>query len=194
MSPLVLIVPLLAFTASGQQATETHKSAKDECIALFSGFPKSDTPILKQSYPDDVKDITLDYFASGCYGKCPAFHLTISDGVAQFDGHAFTRAKGKKRAKLSPEEFHELIRGWFDGDFNAMRDDYCSVHCPNGMYITVTDIPDSSIKLTTPNFTKQVYQCYATVDDKPMTPKPPDQFFELSRTLRAYAKRKHWLR
>ena len=74
-----------------------------------------------------------------------------------------------------------------------MRDNYCDVSCPDGTLIIVTDIPESSIKMTTPDFTKRVYQCFSTVDNRPQTPKPPDAYFDLSRQMRAFAEAQHWL-
>jgi len=47
------------------------------------------------------------------------------------------------------------------------------------MAIIVTDIPESSITLKTPEFTKRVYQCFSTTDAEPTTPKPPQEYFEL---------------
>jgi hypothetical protein len=193
LSPPILIVAIIPLIASGQQAIEAQKAKKNECVANLSGFPKSDTLIPKPPYPEDGKGVTLEYFESGCFGNCESFTLTISDGIARFEGRSFTLANGKKTAKLKPGEFDEFIHVWFDANFYAMRDDYCSIHCPDGTSISVTDIPESSIKLKTSNFTKQVYQCFATIDGEPETPRPPDQYFELTRKLRAFAKAKHWL-
>ena len=68
-----------------------------------------------------------------------------------------------------------------------MRDDYCSARCPDGTVIIVTDIAHSSITLTTPTFKKRVYECFSTLNNQPQTPKPPEQYFELSRQLWAFA-------
>jgi len=74
-----------------------------------------------------------------------------------------------------------------------MRDDYCFARCPDGTVIIVTDIAESSITLTTPAFKKRVYECFSTVNGQPQTPKPPEQYFQLSRQLWAFAKAQHWL-
>jgi hypothetical protein len=74
-----------------------------------------------------------------------------------------------------------------------MRDNYCDVKCPDGTVIFVTDIPESSITLTSPNLKKRVYECFTATDNVPETPKPPEQYFQLSRQLRAFAKAQHWL-
>jgi hypothetical protein len=186
------VVTLIVLAGFGQSSPERRRVARDECIALLSGFP-NDAPIPKPPYPTDPSGVTLEYFTSGCYGNCPAFTLTISKGIARFDGHAYVRSKGKRTAKLSERQFEAFLHAWYDGDFYAMRDNYCDVSCPDGTLIVVTDIPESSIKMTTPAFTKRVYQCFSTVDNRPQTPKPPDAYFDLSRQMRAFAEAQHWL-
>jgi hypothetical protein len=140
-----------------------------------------------------MTDVTLEYFASGCYGSCPAFTLTINNQTAVFEGRAYVRAKGKRTAKLSSQQFETLLHAWYDESFYAMRDDYCSATCPDGTVIVVTDIAESSITLTTPAFKKRVYECFSAVNGKPQTPKPPEQYFQLSRQLWAFANAQHWL-
>jgi hypothetical protein len=186
-------VLLIVLVNLGQSSPDTRRVARDECIASLSGFPKDASLPPKPPYPIDMAGVTLEYFASGCYGKCPAFTLTISKDVAHFEGHAFVRAKGKRTSKLSQQQFETFLHAWYDGNFYAMRDNYCDVRCPDGTVIIVTDIPESSITLITPTSTKRVYECFSTVDNRPQTPKPPEQYFELSRHLRAFAKAQHWL-
>jgi hypothetical protein len=168
-------VPLIVLLNWGQSSPDTRRIARDECIASLSGFPKDASLPSKPPYPIDMTGITLEYFASGCYGKCPAFTLTISKDIARFEGHAYVRAKGKRSAKLSQQQFETFLHAWYDGYLYAMRDNYCDVRCPDGTVIIVTDIPESSITLTTPTFTKRVYECFSRVNNQPQTPKPPEQ-------------------
>jgi hypothetical protein len=177
----------------GQSSADSRRIAQDECIASLSGFPKDAAVLPKPPYPVDLKGVTIEYFASGCLGECPAFTLTISKDIARFDGQAFVRAKGKRTAKLSQQQFETFLGAWYDGNFYAMRENYCDIKCPDGTMIVVTDIPESSITLTTPTYSKRVYECFTTVDNKPETPKPPEHYFELSRQLRTFAKVHHWL-
>ena len=166
---------------------------RDACIASLSGFPKDAPQPPKPLVPVDTTGVTLQYFASGCYGNCPAFTLTITEGTALFEGHDHVRAKGKRTAKLSSQQFETLLKAWYDGNFYAMREDYCAVGCPDGTEIVVSDVAASSITLTTPTFKKRVYECFAAVNNHPQTPKPPEQYFQLSRQLWAFAKDRHWL-
>ena len=162
-------------------------------LLRFRGFRKIPLHRRNHSYPTDMTGVTLEYFASGCYGNCPAFTLTINKETAVFEGRAYVRAKGKRTAKLSSQQFETLLHAWYDGSFYAMRDDYCFARCPDGTVIIVTDIAESSITLTTPAFKKRVYECFSTVNGQPQTPKPPEQYFQLSRQLWAFAKAQHWL-
>ena len=193
-TPAVLsIVSLVILPSFGKQTPETRRNTRNECIASLSGFPKDAAPTPDPQYPADDTGFTLEYFASGCYGTCPAFTLTISKDIARFDGHAYVRAKGKRTAKLSPQQFETFLHAWYDGKFYSMRDNYCDVKCPDGTVIVVTDNPESSIRLASPNLKKRVYECFTAIDNVPETPKPPEQYFQLSRQLRAFAKAQHWL-
>ena len=122
----------------------------------------------------------------------PAFTLTIRKEVAFFDGRAYVPAKGKRTAKISPHQFSTFLHAWYEGNFYAMRDNDCDIRCLDGTTIVVTDIPESPITPTTPTFTKRVYECLSTINNRPQTPKPPEQYFELSRQIRTFAKERHW--
>jgi len=179
----------------GQQLPQAQRARdrREACVASLSGFPKDVPASPKPLYPADMTGVTLEYNATGCYGNCPAFTLTISKETAVFEGHAYVRAKGKRTAKLRSQQFEALLHAWYDGNFYAMRDDYCFGRCSDGTEIIETDIPASSITLTTPSFKKTVYQCFFTTDNKPETPKPPEQYFQLSQALRVFASSHHWL-
>jgi Domain of unknown function (DUF6438) len=189
---MVGVASLVSLSSFGQSSPTARQDARKECIASLSGFP-ADAGLHPPPYPADLNGITMEYTESGCYGSCPAFTLTIIKEGARFDGHAYVRAKGKHTAKLSGEQFAAFLRAWFDGNFFAMRDDYCSVTCSDGTVIIVTDIAESSLKVTTPTFTKRVFQCFSTVSNQPQTPRPPEQYFELSRQLLSFVKSQHWL-
>ncbi len=165
----------------------------DECTASLSGFPKETVSQPKPLYPAELGGVTLEYFASGCYGSCPAFTLTISKNIVRFKGRAYVRAKGEHQAKVSQQQFETFLRAWYDGEFYRMRDNYCDISCPDGSRMVVTDVPESSLRLISPGFTKCVYGCFSTNNDRQETPKPPDQYFELARLFRNFAKAHDWL-
>lgn len=184
---------LISLSSFSQSSPIAPQDSGKECIASLSGFPAGAALRSKPPYPTALSAITLEYTEFGCYGRCPTFTLTISKDAARFDGQAYVRGKGKHSKKLNEEQFSVFLRAWYDGNFSSMRDDYCSIKCPDGTQIIVTDIASSSIKLTTLAFTKGVFQCFATVSGEPETPKPPEQYFELARQLRAFAKAQRWL-
>ena len=192
-SATIVAFSLTFFANLASHSQTAHQDKAAACIASLSGFPKDNPATQKPEYPSDISGVTLEYFASGCYGNCPAFTLTISKGTAVFQGHDHVRAKGKRTAKLTSEQFDRFLRAWYDGSFYAMRDDYCSIHCDDGTVIIVTDVAESSITLTTPKFKKRIYECFSGINGKPQTPEPPKQYFELSRSLLAFAKAQHWL-
>jgi hypothetical protein len=195
-TPLVLVM-LVAWTSVACQAqshTEQRYDEKDACISMLSGFPRSDRGSESPQYPSSLDAVSIEYFESGCYGTCPSFTLHLTKDTATWEGHAYVRAKGRKKASITRQQFETFVRAWYGGRFFAMREDYCSATCPNGMIITVTDMAESSITFESPEFQRRVYQCYATIDRKPVTPKPPDEYFEFVRQLRAFAKSQKWLR
>ena len=162
-------VSLIVLSTFGQSSQAPQPDTADECIASLSGFPKETVSSPKPSHPVELGGVTLEYFASGCYGSCPEFTLTIGRSIARFDGRAYVRAKGKHEAKLSQRQFEAFLRAWYDGEFYRMRDSYCDISCPDGTTIIVTDIPESSIKLTSPALTKRVFECFSTVNNHPQT-------------------------
>ena len=92
-------VSLIILVTFGLHVPGTRQDTQDACVALLSGFPKDVPAPPKPQYPPEKTDITLEYFASGCYGNCPAFNLTISKDTAVFEGHAHVRAKGKEKGE-----------------------------------------------------------------------------------------------
>ena len=161
---------------------------------MLSGFPSQQSNAEPPQYPTTLDGVTIEYFESGCYGTCPSFSLRITKAFANWEGYAHVRVKGKRKARITEQQFETLLRAWYDGKFFAMRENYCNAVCPNGTALTSSDLPESSINLDTPEFNKGTYQCYASVDHKPLTPKPPDQYFDLVKQMRAFAKQKKWLR
>lgn len=189
----LLGIVVIVVSVGWGQVTNDWKAKQHECIDLLSGFPKDASHQSEPQYPADLNGVTLEYFASGCYGRCPAFTLTIRKDTAEFVGHAWVRKKGKHTAKISQQQFEKFLHAWFDGKFFAMRDNYCDVKCPDGTVVIVTDIPESSITVNAGTYRKTVYECFTTIDGKPETPKPPDNYFELSREFLQFAKAQRWL-
>ena len=185
----ILSVALLVLGSCGAWPQD-KKGA--ECVAQLSGFPP-DAPTATPPYPADFGGVVLRYFELGCLGDCPVFRMMLTAGSVQFEGRSHVRVVGKRVTKLSQAEFGKFLRLWFDGRLYAMRDNYCGVKCPDGSMRVAVDLPESSITLTTPELSKEVYQCFAIGDGKPETPKPPDSYFHLAQEIQTLARQHGWL-
>ena len=66
-------VLLVAFASFGQSVQKHAQLYEMSASFHFQGFPE-DVPLSpKPNYPSDLTDLTLEYFASGCYGPS-CFH------------------------------------------------------------------------------------------------------------------------
>ena len=119
--------------------------------------------------------------------------MTIRGNQVIWEGRAFVKAQGERQTQIAPQQFRDLVAIWMDGKFYAMRDDYCSITCPNGMISVVTDVQDTRITLKTSSFNKAALECYTTINGKAETPKPPAAYFRLSQKLLEFARSKRWL-
>ena len=129
VSTAIGAVSLIIFANLAQQGPVAHHETRDACIASLSGFPKDTLAPPKPQYPAEMTGVRLEYFASGCYGKCPAFTLTIAKGIATFDGHAYVRAKGKRTTKLnSQRKFLRHARRLLFCPLLRRNCDYCDGH------------------------------------------------------------------
>jgi len=188
----LMLLAFMAVSLSGQ-SKPNRQGQRESCITALSTFAAEPNTFKPPTIPDDLTGVTMEYFASGCYGNCPAFKLRIQKDVALWEGHAYVKAKGKKQRKVSPEQFRVLVQAWLTGSVYAMRDDYCQPPCPDGTVMVITDVQDTSITLKTSGFTKTVSECYTTIDGKAQNPKPPEQYFRVSQELLRFAKSQGWL-
>ena len=186
------LLALITATISGQSKPD-WQTRRESCVATLSSFAVDPAVTKPPELPDDLDGVKIKYFSSGCYGKCPAFALWLEKGKATWEGHAFVRKKGKATKQISDRQFAALLQGWLDAKMYAMRDDYCAPTCPDGSSTIITDVQETSIALESPSYTKKVLECFTTIDGKPQNPKPPEQYFELSRQLLLFAKSNHWL-
>ena len=194
MYRLISAVLLAAFTAtlSGQSKpdwAERHKA----CIISLSSFAVDPNNTKPPDLPGDLEGVSIEYFGSGCLGTCPSFELRIVKNKAIWNGHTFVRKKGKAEKPISAHTFSEIVQAWLDAKMYAMRDDYCDPTCPDGTSTVITDVQDTRIAFKTLSYSKTVLECFTTINGKPETPKPPEEYFQLSRRLVQLAKSNHWL-
>jgi len=190
---LLLVASVLRVPLFSQFTPETHEQKRQACIASLSGFLK-DADLKPPQYPADLNEVTIEYIETGCLGTCPIFTLTLTKAGADWEGRKYVRAKGKRRAKIAQQQFEDFLHAWYEARVFAMREDYCSIECPDGTTGVVMDIPEFWISLKSPGYEKHVHECYDTVNGIPETPKPPQEYFELKRKLREFAKTRKWLR
>jgi hypothetical protein len=186
------LIGVLTATISGQSKPD-WQARREACITALSSYAIDPTGTKPPELPDDLEGVTIEYVSSGCYGRCPAFTLRLEKNKAAWDGHAFVNKKGKAAKQISDRQFADLVHAWLDAKMYAMRDDYCQPTCPDGTSTIITDVQETSITLRAPSYSKKVLECFTTIDGKPETPKPPMQYFQLSRQLVQLATSNHWL-
>jgi hypothetical protein len=191
---LSLVLAVLLTAAISGQSKPDWQARRENCILALSSFAVDPAVAKPPEIPDGLEGVKIEYVSSGCYGTCPAFTLQLEKGKATWEGHAFVKKKGKAGKQISEEQFSGIVHAWLDAKVYAMRDDYCQPTCPDGTSTIITDVQETSITLKVPpSYSKTVLECFTTIDRKPQNPKPPEQYFELSRQLVNLAKANHWL-
>jgi hypothetical protein len=98
--------------------------------------------------PRDLNSVKIELSRTVCFGRCPAYSVTIQgDGKVHFNGESFVAIKGKHDAKISVEAVRSLVRQFESARFFAAGDEYVA---------TVTDNPTYTLTLTVGGKTKSV--------------------------------------
>jgi hypothetical protein len=194
MNRILSLAFLVLLTATGSGQSKPDPEARHEiCVATLSSFATDPSLTKPPDLPSDLDAVTIEYSSSGCYGNCPAFRLRIEKGKATWEGHAFVRKKGKAEKQISVRQFADLVEAWLAAKMYAMRDDYCLATCPDGTVIIITDVQSTAIAFKAQSYSKTVSECFTTANGKAQNPKPPEQYFDLSRQLILLARSNHWL-
>jgi hypothetical protein len=118
----------------------------DEYVDLVppERFPTTHNPapVLR---PNSKVAITLR--RTVCYGRCPAYSVTVSTQGIVFNGDAFVAATGKHTAPIDSSEVRKLAQRFVDGDFYSMAPEYRA---------SVTDNPTYTLSITINGQTKRV--------------------------------------
>ena len=191
-SVAVAFITVLTITICAQTPPD-QKAQLKACITSLSSFAADPSVTNPPDVLNDLEGISIEYFASDCLGKCPSFTLRIEKNKAVWEGHAFVKKKGKAEKKISPPEFSEIVNAWLNAKMYAMRDDYCYATCTDRTVVIITDVQFTTITMKTPSYSKKVSECFTTNNGEPDNPKPPDEYFQLSRRLIQFAKSNHWL-
>ena len=102
------------------------------------------------SFPEpwDLYGVKIELSRTVCYGRCPAYSVTVQgDGKVRFNGGSFVASEGKHDAKISVESVRYLVRQFESARFFAAGDKYVA---------TVTDNPTYTLTLTVGGKTKSV--------------------------------------
>lgn len=91
--------------------------------------------------------IVISLSRSGCYGSCPSYTVTLSDGGVAFDGGGFTVASGKHTAPLEPAVLRALAERFVAADFYSFDEEYMAL---------VTDNPSKTLSISIDGLEKKV--------------------------------------
>lgn len=136
------------FLVDGQPVTAQVEEYVD--LAPPERFPTKHVqpPALR---PDSK--IVIELTRSGCYGRCPAYEVTVTNRRVSFVGEAFVNAKGKHGASVDPEAVRKLAQKFIDADFYSMDDKYAA---------GVTDNPTYTVSISIDGRTKKVVDYVGT--------------------------------
>jgi hypothetical protein len=113
-------------------------------------LPPERWALVPRSFPEPwgLKSVKIELSRSVCYGRCPAYSVTIrGDGSVHFDGQRFVQIPGKHDARIAPDAVRELVRQFEKAKFFAAGDKYIA---------EVTDNPTYTLALTVGGKTKTV--------------------------------------
>jgi len=105
------------------------------------------TPV-QESVAEVSSDPLIAFSKGACFGKCPVYSLTISQGGDMvYEGKRHTEKMGKHTKKLDLESTNELIALFEEYKFMQLKDLYES---------SVADLPSATISYTKDGVTKTV--------------------------------------
>jgi Domain of unknown function (DUF6438) len=105
----------------------------EEYVALAppERFPTKHVPppVLR---PDSK--VTINLQRTVCYGRCPAYSVTVSTQGIVFYGAAFVTASGKHTAAVDADQVRKLAQRFIDADFYSMAPEYRATVTDNSTY------------------------------------------------------------
>jgi len=105
-------------------------------------LPPERWALVPRSFPGpwDLQSVKIELSRTQCYGRCPAYSVTIrGDGSVHFDGQRYVQIPGKHDARVAPDTVRELVRQFEKAKFFAADDKYVA---------EVTDNPTYTLTLT----------------------------------------------
>lgn len=97
--------------------------------------------------------IVIELERSMCYGRCPAYIVTVTNSKVVFAGEAFVKDKGRHEANVDPAAVRTLAQKFIDADFYSMNEKYAAL---------VTDNPTYTLSISIDGRTKKVVDYVGT--------------------------------
>jgi hypothetical protein len=90
--------------------------------------------------PDSNVIITLR--RTVCYGRCPAYQVSVTTRGIVFEGDAFVAATGRHTDTADPHAVRELAKKFVAADFYSMNDEYRASVTDNPTYVLSISVDD----------------------------------------------------
>lgn len=95
-----------------------------------------------------IKKGSIEMSKSVCFGKCPAYKITINEkGVVNYEGERNVEKIGSYKKQLTQPATDSLFTAFINSDFWSFRDEYTAM---------VTDLPTTYVSFTLEEKTKKI--------------------------------------
>ena len=111
--------------------------------------PPERLPKVHVKGPEVGKDskIAITLERTGCYGSCPSYKVTVTQGGVEFEGGGFVVARGEHKAGVDSEAVRELAKRFVEADFYSLENEY---------HWNATDLPTYVVGVSIDGRAKQV--------------------------------------
>ena len=104
--------------------------------------------------PPDTK-IQLE--RTTCFGACPAYSVSIdAQGNVTFEGKNFVRVKGPQTDRIPISKVRGLLETAERIRFFDLRDQYRTIHNPDGSETVVSDLPTTFVSIRSGGRSKRI--------------------------------------
>ena len=113
----------------------------DEYLDLV---PPERLPIIHMPAPMVRPDsnVTITLRRTVCYGRCPAYQVSVTTRGIVFQGDAFVAAMGRHTDTADPHAVRELAKKFIAADFYSMNDEYRASVTDNPTYVVSISVDD----------------------------------------------------
>jgi hypothetical protein len=116
-------------------------------ILVFVGYACSCTGESRLASSDNLSDAVITFERTICYGKCPAYRLTIlGSGAVTYEGKKFVKIVGKAEGAISQEQVKQLVSEFDKANFYSLHDNYVEITATDLPYVTTSIILTGKMK------------------------------------------------